>query len=243
MNEEILTRIKDLANDLTRSFSIESVVLFGSIVEGKAEPNDIDLFLVGDLNKTEITDWIVDYCISNNWYAENLPHVQILCEREANPEIIREINQKGITLCGNYSTKGNPSSKLDNAKVYIKKLVEVKESLDDNFSKKRWTSVISDAIDVCDMGILAVFSFYGERISGKHATNFSHFAGTFYLEHPDLFGRQVYAIPPAILERYSLKYTPVEVKSEDAKDVFEKAYYLYDEIIKWAKEEEIDMGM
>lgn len=41
MNEEILTRIKDLANDLTRSFSIESVVLFGSIVEGKADSRAI----------------------------------------------------------------------------------------------------------------------------------------------------------------------------------------------------------
>ncbi|MHC1635445.1 MAG: hypothetical protein ACXQTS_02315 [Candidatus Methanospirareceae archaeon] len=48
--------------------------------------------------------------------------------------------------------------------------------------KKRRASVISDAIDVCNLGILAIFSFYGERISGRHSTNSSHFAGRFYLE-------------------------------------------------------------
>ncbi|GEM_PF-1962879 len=241
MNEKILQRIEDLASNLARRFAIESVVLFGSFVEGKAEPNDIDLFLVGDvLNKPEITDWIVEYCINTKWYAEGLPHVQILCEGEANTEIIREINQKGITLYGNYAAKGNPSSKRDNAKIYIKKLVEVKESLDDNFSKKRWTAVISDAVDVCDLGILAILSFYGERISGRHATNFSHFAGRFYLEHPDLFDRRAYAIPPAVLERYSLKYTPVMVRYEDAKDVYEKVCHFYDEVMRWEKKEKID---
>ncbi len=239
MNEEILQRIKDLVNDLAKRFSVESIVLFGSFVEGKPEPNDIDLFLVGDLNKSEVLDWLVEYCISNKWYADGLPHVQILCERETNPEIIREINQKGITVCGTYTTKGNPSSERENAKIYVSKLKEAKESLDDNFSKKRWTSVISDAVDVCDLGILVIFSFYGERISGRHATNFSHFAGRFYLEHPDLFDRWVYAIPPAILERYSLKYTPVVVRYEDAKDVYKKVCYFYDEVMGWAKKEKL----
>jgi len=239
MNEEILQRIKELANDLARTFSVESIVLFGSFVEGKPEPNDIDLFLVGDFNKSEVIDWIVDYCISKKWYADGLPHVQVLCENEASPEIIREINEKGITLYGNYAAKGNPTSGREHAKIYIKKLEEAKESLDDNFLKKRWTSVISDAVDVCDLGILAIFSFYGERISGRHSTNFSHFAGRFYLEHPDLFDRRVYAIPPAILERYSLKYTPIIVKYEDAKDVYEKVCYFYDEVMRWARKEKL----
>lgn len=239
MNEEILQRIKELANDLAKTFSVESIVLFGSFVEGKPEQNDIDLFLTGDLNKSEVIDWIVEYCITNKWYADSLPHIQILCEGETNSEIVREINQKGITLYGNYATKGNPSSKRENVKIYVNKLKEVKESIDDNFSKKRWTSVISDAIDVCDMGILAVFSFYGERISGKHAKNFSYFAGRFYLEYSNLFNRQVYAIPPAILERYSLKYTPVVVRYEDAKDVYDKVCYFYDEVMRWAKKNKL----
>ncbi|MFQ6062988.1 MAG: nucleotidyltransferase family protein [Methanosarcinales archaeon] len=242
MNEEILRRVKDLACCLAKTFSVESIVLFGSFVEGKPEPNDIDLFLVGDLNKSEIIAWIVEYCISNKWYADGLPHVQILCEGEANSEIIREINQKGITLYGNYPTKGNPYSKVENAKIYIKKLEEVKESLDDNFSKKRWTSVISASVEVCDLGILAILTFYEERISGRHATNFSHFAGRFYLEHPYLFNRRVYAIPSAILERYSLptlRYTPVVVRYEDAKDVYEKVCYFYDEVMGWAKKKKL----
>ena len=235
MNKEILQRIKELANELAKTFSVDSIVLFGSFVEGKPEPNDIDLFLTGDLNRSEIIDWLVEYCISNRWYVDDLPQVQILCEGETNPEIIREINQKGITLYGSYPMKRELSSNVENAQIYLKKFREAKESLDDNFSKKRWTAVISDAIDVCDLGILAIFSFYEERISGRHATNFSHFAGSFYLEHPDLFDRRVYAIPPYILERYYLKYTPVVVRYEDAKGVFDKICYFYDEMMGWAK--------
>jgi len=157
--------------------------------------------------------------------------VQVLCEKEVSPEIIREINKKGITLYGNYAANGNPNSR-EHAKIYIKKLEEAKESLDDNFLKKRWTSVISDAVDVCNLGILAIFSFYGERISGRHSTNFSHFAGRFYLEHADLFDRRVY---PAILERY-LKYTPVDLKYEDAKV---REGLLYDEVMRWARKEKM----
>ena len=68
-----MQRIKELADDLAKRFPVESIVLFGSFVEGKPEPNDIDLFLVEDLNKSEI----IDYCISKKWYADGLSHVQV----------------------------------------------------------------------------------------------------------------------------------------------------------------------
>jgi len=66
MNDEILQGIKELADDLARRFPVESIVLFGSFVEGKPEPNDIDLFLVEDLNKSEIIDWILNIASVKN---------------------------------------------------------------------------------------------------------------------------------------------------------------------------------
>jgi len=95
MNDGILKRIKELADDLARRFPVESIMLFGSFAEENPEPNDIDLFLIGDLSKSEVTDWIVEYCISRGWYADGLPHVQVLCEEEASPEIIREVRKRG----------------------------------------------------------------------------------------------------------------------------------------------------
>ena len=40
------------------------------------------------------------------------------------------------------------------------------------------------------------------------------------------------------LERY-LKYTPVDVKYEDAKDVYEKVCYFYDEVMRWARKQKL----